>query len=187
MGGVDKGLVRLAGAMLLTLVLERLAPQVDATAISANGDPARFAEHGLVVLADDVGNTSGPLAGVLAGLEWAARSGHAWLATAATDTPFFPRDLVRKLASAIDADGADVALASSNERVHPVFGLWPARLAPDLRRALVHEGVRKVEHWTLRHRLAIVTYPVQPFDPFFNINTPQDLAEAERIRREHAP
>ncbi len=135
-----------------------------------------------------VGDFAGPLAGVLTGLEWAAAQapGCAWLASFATDAPFLPADLVARLLAAVEAQGADLACAASDGRDHPVFGLWPPRLAGDLRRAMVEEGLRKVDLWTARYKLVSVDFPLVetaagPLDPFFNTNRPEDLAEAERF------
>jgi molybdopterin-guanine dinucleotide biosynthesis protein A len=180
MGGGDKCLRLLAGRPLLAHVIERAAPQVGALVINANGDPARFAGFGLPVIADSVGGFAGPLAGVLAGLNWAAAEAaeSRYVATFATDAPFFPRDLVARLLAATEA-GADLACAASAGRAHPVFGLWPVRLREDLRRAVVDEGVRKVDVWTARHRLSEVAFETGAHDPFFNANLPQDLVRAE--------
>ena len=183
MGGGDKGLLSLHGRPILDHVLERLAPQVDRIVINANGDPGRLASYGLPIAADPIEGFAGPLAGVLAGMEWAA--GHCpgadWIVTAATDTPFFPENLVSRFEQSIAAERADMACAASAGRTHPVFGLWPVSLAPDLNHAMASEGVRKVDLWTARYRLAIVEFAHEPYDPFFNVNQPADLAEAERI------
>ncbi len=182
MGGGDKCLRPLGGRPVLAHIIERARPQVSALAVNANGDPARFAPFGLPVVADTIEGFAGPLAGVLAGMEWAARhhAGAEWLASFATDAPFFPRDLVARLHAAVARAGADMACARSDGQDHPVFGLWPVRLAADLRRAM-EEGVRKVDAWTARHALAVAEFSAQPFDPFFNANRPEDLAEAERL------
>jgi len=149
-------------------------------AINANGAPARFAEFGLPVLPDSVEGLPGPLAGVLAAMQWAG-AGH--VATVPGDAPFLPRDLLAKLAAAREASGAVIAVATSGGRLHPVVALWPARLAADLRRALVEEGLRKVESWIDRYPNVRVEFPHEPVDPFFNVNRPEDLAEAERLCR----
>ena len=182
MGGGDKCLRPLGGKPVLAHIIERARPQVSALAVNANGDPARFAPFGLPVVADTIEGFAGPLAGVLAGMEWAARhhAGAEWLASFATDAPFFPRDLVARLHAAVAHAGADMACARSNGQDHPVFGLWPVRLAAELRRAM-EEGVRKVDVWTGRYALAVAEFPARPFDPFFNANRPEDLAEAERL------
>ena len=187
MGGGDKGLIRLGGRLVLDHVLDRLKPQVSQVMLNANGDPTRFADYGLPVVPDSVEGFAGPLAGVLAGLEWARDNTQAeWVATAATDTPFFPVDFVTRMLAAIEAAGADMACAASDGRHHPVFGLWPVRLAADLRHALVEEDVRKVDLWTARHKLVAVEFAAEPHDPFFNVNRPEDVEEAERIAQELA-
>lgn len=187
MGGGDKGLIRLGGRLVLDHVLDRLKPQVSQVMLNANGDPARFADYWLPVVPDSVEGFAGPLAGVLAGLEWARNNTQAeWVATAATDTPFFPVDFVTRMLAAIEAAGADMACAASDGRHHPVFGLWPVRLAADLRHALVEEDVRKVDLWTARHKLVAVEFAAEPHDPFFNVNRPEDVEEAERIAQEVA-
>jgi molybdopterin-guanine dinucleotide biosynthesis protein A len=183
MGGGDKCLRRLGGRTILEQVIERAGPQVAALVLNANGDPARFAAFGLPVAADVIEGFAGPLAGVLTGMEWARahRADCPWIATLATDTPFFPADLVGRMLSAVDEQGADLACAASGGRAHPVFGLWPVRLADELRWAMVDQAIRKVDVWTARHRLAEVSFPTEPIDPFFNTNRPEDLAEAERL------
>jgi molybdenum cofactor guanylyltransferase len=182
MGGGDKCLRPLGGKPVLAHIVARAKPQVSALVLNANGDPARFAAFGLPVAADVIEGFAGPLAGVLTGMEWAAthRRDAAWLATFATDAPFFPRDLVARLHAAVARDGADMACARSDRQDHPVFGLWPVRLRADLRRAM-EEGVRKVDLWTARYKLAVAEFDTTPFDPFFNANRPEDLAVAETL------
>ena len=182
LGGGDKGLRRLAGRPILAHVIARARPQVAALGLGANGDPARFAGFALPVVADGVAGFAGPLAGVLAGLDWTAAEQPAatHLASFAGDAPFLPTDLVERLGAAL-AEGHDLACAASAGRVHPVFGLWPVALREELRRALTLEGVRKVEQWMRRFRLAVVEFPAVPLDPFFNINRAEDLAAAERL------
>jgi molybdenum cofactor guanylyltransferase len=183
MGGGDKCLRPLGGRPILEHVIARAAPQVRALLLNANGDPGRFAGFGLPVAADLIQGFAGPLAGVLTGMAWARanRPDCPWIATVATDTPFFPTDLVVRLLAAAEDQGADLACATSGGRAHPVFGLWPVRLADDLRHAMTDEQIRKVDAWTARHRLALVDFPTGPLDPFFNTNRPEDLAEAERL------
>jgi molybdopterin-guanine dinucleotide biosynthesis protein A len=183
MGGGDKCLNLLAGRPILAHIIACAGPQVAALALNANGDPARFGSFGLPVVADSVADFAGPLAGVLAGLDWAsaalAQCSH--VASFAGDAPFLPRDLVARLEAAL-ADGRhDLACAASDGRAHPVFGLWPVALRHDLRRALEQEAIRKVDAWTARYRLAVVEFAAVPIDPFFNANRPEDLAEAERL------
>ncbi len=179
MGGGDKCLRELAGQTLLARVIARAAPQVGPLVINANGDPARFAAYGLPVAPDSIEGFAGPLAGVLSGMDWAADNAPdcPWIATFATDAPFFPMDLVARLRAV--AQGADMACATSGGRAHPVFGLWPVRLRDALRRAMTEEDIRKVDVWTARYRLAQVDFAVHPIDPFFNANRPEDLAKAE--------
>lgn len=183
MGGGDKCLRTIGGKPILAHIIERVQPQVSALVLNANGDAARFAPFDLPIAGDVVEGFAGPLAGVLTGMEWAAR--HAphcrWLASFASDAPFVPRDLVPRLLAAVEAQGADLACAASGGQAHPVFGLWRVDLAPDLRRALVEEQIFKVDRWTARYRLVQVDFATTPIDPFFNANRPEDLAEAERL------
>ena len=181
MGGGDKCLRPLGGRPLLAHVIERMEGQVGALVLNANGDPARFMGFGLPVVADVVEGFAGPLAGVLTGLEWAREVGADWIVSLPTDAPFLPRDLVPRLAAALAAADADLACAESGGRRHPVVGLWPVRLAGELRQALVEEDVRKIDVWTARYRLAVAEFGVDPVDPFFNANRPEDLAEAEAL------
>ncbi len=182
MGGGDKALLPLGTGTLLSHVIERLAPQVGALALNANGDPARFAAHGLPVLADSIPGFAGPLAGVLAGLDWAAGQGASHVVSAAADTPFLPCDLVPRLQLAAERAGTPIALAASGEpaRPHPTFGLWPVALRDDLRAAL-QGGLRRILDWSERHGAAIAPFSSAGFDPFFNINRPEDLARAEQL------
>lgn len=180
MGGGDKGLRLLGGTSILTHVIARLQPQVPELALNANGDPQRFADLGLPVLADSIGGFAGPLAGVLAGLDWAAGKGASHIVTAAADTPFLPGDLVPALLFAAETQGAPIALARTANGRHPTFGVWPVDLREDLRGALAG-GLHKVVLWTDSHGTAYADFPAGRFDPFFNVNTPEDLAQAERL------
>ena len=181
MGGGDKALRPLAGKPMLAHVLDRAAPQVGAMVLNANGDSSRFAAFGLPCVADSVPGFAGPLAGILAGLDWAAA--HApdaeFVASFPSDAPFLPRDMVRRLYDA--RDGAVIAIASSAGRTHPVCGLWRVALRDDLRRALIDANIRKVETWIARHKSVAVDFAVDPIDPFFNANAPEDLARAEAL------
>jgi molybdenum cofactor guanylyltransferase len=183
MGGGDKPMRRIGGRTILERVIARLQPQCDGLVLNANGDPARFAAFGLPVIADGVENFPGPLAGILAGLDWAAanRPDVEWIVSAAADCPFLPRDLVARLAQALTAQDAELAVAASDGQSHPVIGLWSVRLREQLRHALVVEDIRKIDRWTARYKLATVTWPTTPLDPFFNANTMDDIAEAERL------
>jgi molybdenum cofactor guanylyltransferase len=183
MGGGDKALRLIGGVPLLERVIERLRPQVDTLVLNANGDPGRFAKFGLPVVPDSVPDFAGPLAGVLAGLDWAAlyRPDCPFVVSTATDAPFLPTDLVMRLAEGLEDGLADLACAASGGRSHPVFGLWPVRLREDLGRAVVDEGIRKVDRWTARYRLVTVPFPDRPVDPFFNANRSEDFAAAESL------
>jgi molybdopterin-guanine dinucleotide biosynthesis protein A len=183
MGGGDKPMRSIGGQSILSRVVTRITPQCEMLILNANGDPARFAGFGLPVIADDVADFPGPLAGILAGLDWIAthRPDVAWMLSVAGDCPFLPRDLVARLHGARIAENAQLAVAASAGQAHPVIGLWDASLRHALRDALVNEGVRAVGRWTSRYRLATVEWPADPVDPFFNANTAEDLAEAERL------
>ena len=183
MGGGDKGLIRIGRETILERALARIGPQCAGIIINANGDPARFAPFGLPVVADDVAGFAGPLAGILAGLDWLAANVPTvgWLASVPGDCPFLPRDLVARLHAARTAAGVPLACARSGDWRHPVVGLWPVDLRADLRRAVVAEGLRKIEVWTARHGVALADWPTDPIDPFFNVNTPDDVATATRL------
>ena len=183
MGGGDKPMRRIGEHTILERVIARLKPQCDELILNANGDPARLTKFGLPVVADTVENFPGPLAGILAGLDWTAanRPGVSLVLSAAADCPFLPRDLVSRLIDALATENAQLAVAASGGRSHPVIALWSVSLRDQLRHALVKEDLRKVGHWAARYRLATVTWPTQPLDPFFNANTVDDIAEAERL------
>ena len=183
MGGGDKPMRQIGGRAILARVIARLESQCDGLILNANGDPARFASFGLPVIPDTVENFPGPLAGILAALDWTAahRPDIAWILSAAGDCPFLPRDLVRRLHRARAEQDAQLAVAASDGQSHPVIGLWSVALREELRHALVVEDIRSVQCWTARYRLATVTWPAEPFDPFFNANTPDDIATAESL------
>lgn len=192
MGGGDKALLPLGGRTLLTHVIDRLSPQVAAVALNANGDATRFADYGLPVVPDSIADFPGPLAGVLAGLDWAAEQGADTLVSVAADTPFFPCDLVPQLLLASEGQEHPLVLAATKGDTqtrsksrsglirHPTFGLWPVALRNDLRAAL-QSGLKKVVLWTEQHGGREALFPATPFDPFFNVNTPEDLAQAEAL------
>ncbi|MDO5622089.1 MAG: molybdenum cofactor guanylyltransferase MobA [Paracoccus sp. (in: a-proteobacteria)] len=180
MGGGDKGLRLLNGQPLIAHVITRLTPQCGPLAINANGDPARLEHLGLPIQPDSIPGQPGPLAGILAAMDWAAGLGAAAVVTAAADTPFLPLDLIPRLQAA-----GPLAIAASPDdsgqlRFHPTFGLWPTHLRDDLRRAIAN-GTRRPRLWADPHGLQLVHFDSQPLDPFFNINTPDDLARAERL------
>jgi molybdopterin-guanine dinucleotide biosynthesis protein A len=187
MGGGDKAMITIGGTSILDRVLERLRLQTAGIIINANGDPARFAATGLPVIADTVPGFAGPLAGVLAGLDWAAanKPDITYIASVPGDCPFLPRDLVARLHSARISDDLPLACARSGAWRHPVVGLWPVTLRDDLRRALLDEDLRKIEVWTARHGIAIADWPDKPVDPFFNVNTPEDAARANALAAQY--
>jgi len=183
MGGGDKGLIAIAGVTILERVVTRLRPACTGIVLNANGDPARFARFDLPVIADSVQNFAGPLAGVLAGLDFAAAHWPdvAWVASGAADCPFLPHDLVFRLHEARRNAAVPLACARSGDWRHPVAALWPVALRADLRRAVIEEGLRKIEAWTARYGIALAEWPTKPLDPFFNVNTPEDVTEAQRL------
>lgn len=187
MGGGDKALLTICGETILDRVIARFGPQCTGLLLNANGDPARFARFGLPVVADDIPDFAGPLAGILAGLDWLAANapGVDWMASVPGDCPFVPRDLVPRLHEARAAEGLRLACAKSGDWRHPVAGLWPVSLRADLRHALTKEGLHKIEVWTGRHGVALAEWPDKPVDPFFNVNRPEDLANAELIASQH--
>ncbi|MGB5903049.1 MAG: molybdenum cofactor guanylyltransferase MobA [Xanthobacteraceae bacterium] len=183
MGGGDKPMQTIGGQSMLARVIARLAPQCDGLILNANGDPARFADLKLPVVADAVEGFPGPLAGVLAGLDWVAanRPQTRWMLSAAADCPFLPKDLVSRLDDARHTQDAPLAVAASGGQSHHVIALWSLKLREPLREAVVNEGCRAVGRWMARYPVATVEWPMTPFDPFFNANTPDDLAEADRL------
>jgi molybdenum cofactor guanylyltransferase len=185
MGGGDKARIRVGGATILARVLTCLTPQCERIIINANGDLERFADTGLPVVADSVPDFAGPLAGILAGLDWAAAytPNIEWLLSVPGDCPFLPQDLLERLHEAHLAAGTPLACARSGEWRHPVVALWSVALREDLRRALAEEGLHKIEIWTARHGVAIADWPAEPVDPFFNVNTPEDAARAEALAK----
>jgi molybdenum cofactor guanylyltransferase len=183
MGGGDKPMRQIGGRSILERVIARLQPQCGELILNANGDPARFARFGLPVIPDTVGDFPGPLAGILAALDWAAahRPSVSIVLSAAADCPFLPRDLVARLHEALLSEDAQLAVAASGGQSHPVIGLWRVALRDELRHAVVQDDIRQVGRWTARYKLATVAWPTAPLDPFFNANTMEDVAEAERL------
>ena len=178
---------------MLVHILERLEPQVGPIAISANGDPDRFAEYGLPVLADEgPAGQAGPLAGILSGMAWAKAEGSRKVLTVAGDTPFFPTDLAAQLAEALAGREDHVAVAASGGRRHPVFALWPVSLEADLSDFLTESTTYSVAAFLEQQRTVSVDFPMtsvgaNTIDPFFNVNTPEDLAQAEAVMRGEKP
>ncbi|TGQ73342.1 molybdenum cofactor guanylyltransferase MobA [Mesorhizobium sp. M00.F.Ca.ET.186.01.1.1] len=193
MGGGDKALLPLGDGCLLDQVVSRLAPQLVSLALNANGNPARFSRLGLPVLADTVTGYAGPLAGILTGLEWAeAKTACAAVVTAAGDSPFLPADLVERLAAAVGSHPGSIAVACSAGKRHPTFALWPTECRDAMRRFLVDEDNRRVSAFIERYGFVDVDFPLveasgQTIDPFFNINLPDDLAEAARLLQSMVP
>jgi len=183
MGGGDKALIRIGNETILERALKRLTPQVSGIVLNANGDPARFAPFGLPVIADSVPDFAGPLAGILAGLDWTAanRPGIEWMVSVPGDCPFLPHDLVAKLHAARITTGKLLACAHSGDWRHPVVALWHVALREDLRHAITVEDLRKIEVWTARHGVALADWLTEPVDPFFNVNTPEDVEKATRL------
>jgi len=183
MGGGDKALIRIGNETILSRTLSRLRPQVSGVVLNANGDPARFASFGLPVVADSVPDFAGPLAGILAGLDWIAanRPETEWMVSVPGDCPFLPRDLVARLHAARIAEGKPLACAHSGDWRHPVVGLWQVSLRENLRHAITVEDLRKIEVWTARHGIALADWPTEPVDPFFIVNTPEDVEMATKL------
>jgi molybdenum cofactor guanylyltransferase len=183
MGGGDKSLRQLGGISLLARVIAVLRPQCEGLVMSANGDPARLEDFDFPIIADNVQGFKGPLAGILAGLDWiAAHVPDVGLAISTpADTPFLPDDLTTRLKDARAGHNAMVSCARSGGRTHPLVALWPVAIRQDLRHALVEEDRRKVADFLQNYRRATVDWPIEPFDPFFNVNEPGDLAAAESI------
>lgn len=183
MGGGDKNLMRLDNRPILEHVIERVRGQVGDLILNANGDPDRFAAYDLPVVADVIEGYAGPLAGILTGMEWAAENAPScsWIASFPTDAPFLPTDLVQKLMQAIDANGADMACAVSNERTHPPIAIWPVALRDVLRKSMIDEDMRKIDKWTARYSIVHVPFENFGIDPFFNVNRPENLEEAEQF------
>lgn len=183
MGGGDKASKTLAGAWLIEHVIARVRPQVQPLILNSNAPSEVMGDFGLPIVTDAIGDFSGPLAGILTGMEW--MRDHAptvrYMASFPVDAPFLPEDLVHRMFSATLHEGADLACAMSAGRTHPVIGLWRVSLAHDLRRAMEDEDMRKIDAWTARYKVAHLAFSTDPIDPFFNVNNQDDLAEAERF------
>jgi molybdenum cofactor guanylyltransferase len=187
LGGGDKALRLVGGSSVMARLIERMTPQVLRLILNANDDPRRFGALGLPVVADSLPDHPGPLAGVLAALEWAARSAPTieWVATVPGDAPFLPHDLVARLHAGRRDGGAALACAASDNRTHPVVALWPVSMRDGLRSAVADQGIRRIDAFTQRYPCVSVDWPTAPVDPFFNVNTPEDLAEADRLAALH--
>ncbi|WP_341482646.1 molybdenum cofactor guanylyltransferase MobA [Microvirga solisilvae] len=185
MGGIDKTLLELGGQALLSHVVRKLEPQCESMIVNANGNAGRFAQTHLTVVPDTVPNHPGPLAGLLAAMEWTARNNPSieWIVSVPGDTPFIPMDLVERLHAARAASRSLIACAASGSRHHFATGLWPVSLCGNLRDALICKGLRRVEDWVRLHGLATASWSVDQVDPFFNINTPEDLDAAESFMK----
>lgn len=181
MGGGDKPLRQLGGIPILDHVLARLTIPRDRIVVNANGDADRFAGYKLPVIADSIAEFPGPLAGILAGLDWAAETGMMdEMISIPGDCPFLPKDLLPRLLQVRQAEGTRFACAGSGGWTHPVIGLWPVDCREDLREALL-TGERKIDRFTGRFGCATATWPVTTHDPFFNVNTPEELLVAEAL------
>jgi molybdopterin-guanine dinucleotide biosynthesis protein A len=189
MGGGDKGLKMIGGQSILSRIISIMTPQCAGLVVNANGEVERLAGLGFPIVPDDVPGFAGPLAGILAGLDWIAahRAECTYAISIPTDTPFLPVDLVTRLEEARAKAGADIACATSGGSTHPVIALWPVALRHDLRHALIDEDIRKIDRFTQRSKLAYADWPVEPYDPFFNANEPQDIAAAEKILAGNLP
>ncbi|TDQ34904.1 molybdenum cofactor guanylyltransferase MobA [Phyllobacterium brassicacearum] len=188
MGGQDKAMLPFGDRRLIDHVYERLSRQIDTIALNSNGDPSRFSDLRVTVFPDDIGGFAGPLAGILAAMEWAANQATPFshIVTVAADTPFFPEDLVHTLRRSIADAPSHIGVAASGGRLHPVFGFWPVFHRADLRQWLSDDKNRRVLTWIEGHPHKVAEFPIvtartgTPFDPFFNINTPQDITDARQ-------
>src|SRR5438105_2885612 len=187
MGGADKAFLKLGGATLIECAIARARPQVDDLIINASGDLSRFDSLGCQVIADRIGGFLGPLAGILSGFEWmrANRAEAHWLASFACDCPFFPGDMVERLIAETQRHDVRIALAASGGRHHPVFAVWSADLPITAQSVLCGQGLRKMDDFIAGFPNIRVNFPSAPIDPFFNINTPDDLAQAQALMAEN--
>jgi len=183
MGGGDKPLLTLGGGTLLESVAQRLAPQCQHLILNANGDPSRLEFLGVPVVPDTIAGHQGPLAGILAALQWTAahHPGIEWVVSVPGDTPFIPGDLVERLHAARQETDHPLVYASSGSQAHFAVGLWPVGLRHDLHRAIAEKGMRSIRDWASLHGYSEACWPVEPVDPFFNINTPEDLIQARAL------
>ncbi|MBT7956697.1 MAG: molybdenum cofactor guanylyltransferase MobA [Rhodospirillaceae bacterium] len=182
-GGGDKFIRELKGEPLVDRVIERVRPQTSQMIISSNAETPHLTKFRLPIVADVIEGQAGPLAGILSGMEWTRENASDcdWIVSFPTDAPFVPLDLVAQMHEQAVADDAEIVCAASGGRTHPVCALWRVNLAGNLRQVMEEEEMRKIDLWTARHRLSVLEFSDQPYDPFFNINRPEDLEQAETI------
>jgi len=182
LGGGDKPLRTIAGKSILDWIIGRIEPQVQFLAISANGDPTRFASYALPVLPDLVPDL-GPMAGIASAMEWAKKTNPAasHVLLVSGDTPFLPPDLVERLSIVTALNASQIVAASSSGKIHPTIALWPLAAMPMIKKALSEKKGRRVSDWLSILNHHSVEWDHDLFDPFFNVNTPEDLQEAEKI------
>ncbi len=186
MGGGDKGLLMLGKTTIIERVIDKILPQVGSLAININGDSSRFPDYKLPIIPDSIKGYLGPLSGILAGMEWAFKNGNRYIATVAADTPFLPDDLIKRLNAMVESKNLNIGIAASrilsgdDVFIHPTFGIWEVALKDDLRDALAND-TRKIMFWAKKFKLDYYYFDTSDklSDPFFNINTPDDLEEAK--------
>ena len=183
MGGIDKGRLKIGDASILEIIIKCLSFQLDKIVLNANGDLTRFSDLEIDVIPDTIKGYVGPLAGILSGLRFAEQNGFSSILTVASDTPFFPVDLLSKLSNVSPQQSALISIAATKQKDklirHPTFGLWSVSLADDLEKN-IQSGLRKIVLWADKHSAKTVLFPSSEYDPFFNINTQGDLEEAQR-------
>ena len=183
MGGIDKGRLKIGDASILEIIIKCLSFQLDKIVLNANGDLTRFSDLEIDVIPDTIKGYVGPLAGILTGLRFAEQNGFSSILTVASDTPFFPVDLLSKLSNVSPQQRALISIAATKQKDklirHPTFGLWSVSLADDLEKN-IHAGLRKIVLWADRHSAKTILFPSSEYDPFFNINTQGDLEDAQR-------
>ena len=186
MGGGDKGLLMLGETSIIERVIDKISPQVGSLAININGDSSRFPDYKLPIIPDSIKGYLGPLSGILAGMEWAFKNGNRYIATVAADTPFLPDDFIKRLHAMVKSKNLNIGIAASrilstdDVFMHPTFGIWEVGLKDDLRNALAND-TRKIMFWAKKFKLDYYYFDTSDklSDPFFNINTPDDLAKAK--------
>ena len=186
MGGGDKGLLMLGKTTIIERVIDKISPQVGSLALNINGDSSRFPDYKLPIISDSIKGYLGPLSGILAGMEWAFKNGNRYIATVAADTPFLPDDLIKRLHAMVKSKNLNIGIAASrilsgdDVFIHPTFGIWEVALKDDLRDALAND-TRKIMFWAKKFKLDYYYFDTSDklSDPFFNINTPDDLEEAK--------